>query len=166
MHIIWKDLRYKEDSTTQLTLPLFPPPSLPCFKTKKLRTLPSKEISICAHDTFCFRPLSCGGHFDLYPTPSLLRSFGKRRDVTIWKKPRASGAAAPLPPPSTAPGLTGSARPAVRAVLALQKHYLTYISLLYVCWNISPVGGRLLTYITHKSLYLNVYFTSYSCSLA
>lgn len=99
--VVWKDERYKEDgSTTQLTLP-------PSFKTKKLRTQPSTEISICAHDTFCFRPLSCGGHFDLYPTPSLLRSFGKRRDVTIWKKPRASGAAAPLPPPILPRGWRG-----------------------------------------------------------
>lgn len=99
--VVWKDERYKEDgSTTQFTLP-------PSFKTKKLRTQPSTEISICAHDTFCFRPLSCGGHFDLYPTPSLLRSFGKRRDVTIWKKPRASGAAAPLPPPILPRGWRG-----------------------------------------------------------
>lgn len=102
-------------------------PFPPTIKTKQLRTRtqPSTEISICAHDTFCFRPLSCGGHFDLYPTPSLLRSFGKRRDVTIWKKPRASERrSCPPPPADTAPGLTGSARPAQSPTH--QKHNIPY----------------------------------------
>lgn len=68
------------------------------------------------------QPSSCGGHFDLYPTSSLFRSFGKRRDVTIWKKPRASGAAA-LPPPSPSPGLDaaplGPTLPTCVCILAL-----------------------------------------------